>query len=122
MKVDEIRVPYYKGIVGACLKNGRIINVKKLRATSDFTESMIVSPVTQKKYSCSPCTKPVWQDYWSLEAINKNTSEGHFTDQDQQLLVSISSHISLAVSSLQGKHKEHDDLVTALKMVKHHHS
>ena len=57
-----------------------------------------------------------------LEAINKNTKEGHFTSQDQQLLVSISSHISLAVSSLQGKHKEHDDLVTALKMVKHHHS
>ena len=123
MKVDEIRVPYYKGIVGACLKNGRIINVKEASGDKRFYGKYDrVTGYTTKSILAVPVLNQYGKTIGVLEAINKNTKEGHFTSQDQQLLVSISSHISLAVSSLQGKHKEHDDLVTALKMVKHHHS
>ena len=123
MKVDEIRVPYYKGIVGACMKKGKIINVKEASSDKRFYGKYDrVTGYTTKSILAVPVLNQYGKTIGVLEAINKNTKEGHFTSQDQQLLVSISSHISLAVSSLQGKHKEHDDLVTALKMVKHHHS
>ena len=58
-----------------------------------------------------------------LEAINKNSNnENHFTTDDEQLLVSISSHIGVAISSILGEHNEKKELMTVLKLVKHHHT
>ena len=54
-----------------------------------------VTGYTTKSILAVPVLNQYGKTIGVLEAINKNTKEGHFTSQDQQLLVSISSTLVL---------------------------
>ena len=80
MKVDEIRVPYYKGIVGACMKKGKIINVKEASSDKRFYGKYDrVTGYTTKSILAVPVLNQYGKTIGVLEAINKNTKEGTFT-------------------------------------------
>ena len=122
-KIDKLRVPYYKGVVGACAKTGIAINVQDASKDKRFYNRYdSITGFHTRSLLAVPIFNQDGKVIGVLEAINKDTKEGHFTKKDEQLLASISSHISIAVSSLLGEHDEKKELMAALKMVKHHHS
>jgi putative methionine-R-sulfoxide reductase with GAF domain len=122
--IDKLRVPFYKGVVGACAKNGGIINVKNASKDKRFYNKYDnITGFQTKTILAVPVFNHDGAVIGVLEAINKNSNnENHFTTDDEQLLVSISSHIGVAISSILGEHNEKKELMTVLKLVKHHHT
>lgn len=125
VKPEKYFVPFDRGLVGACARAKRVINVHDVRLDPRFYAEIDAQTGFHTK---SILTMPMFgangEVIGVVEVVNKRGADGtvatgYFTLEDEQILRSICSHIGLAVANINNDQKQ--ELLEALKIVKTHH-
>ena len=103
--IPEFRCPVGEGVKGAVAAGGKFINIEDIRGTQYYMQerhdSYQGSDVRVVSLLCMPIIGPDNKVLGVVEVINK-LGAPHFTEKDEDVLSAVCSHISTAISSVDG--------------------
>lgn len=100
-RIQEIRLPIGEGLAGVCAETKRVINVKDARRDSRWRYAFDdITGVHTGPVICVPLMDSNAQCLGVIQVINK-TSGPYFTVEDQEMLTSIASGISLMLENFR---------------------
>lgn len=104
---SEIRIPCDEGLAGHVFKTGESINIKE--AYNDFRFNSNVDKKTGYKTNTilsMPMRNLNHEIIGVFQVLNKLDNNKHFTEDDEELLISISSSAGIAIENARLHHKQ----------------